>query len=226
MCGRFTLQSPADDIRYLFDLEDPVDLPPRYNIAPTQDVACIVRPRGEDRRRLRMMRWGLVPFFAKDPSVGSRMINARSETVAEKSSFREAFQRRRCLVVADGFYEWEKTAAGKQPWHIRRKDRGVLAFAGLFERWRPSSGRALETCTIVTTRANELVLPLHDRMPVVLDVRHFDLWLDPEEGSPALLLPLLTPCASVEMEAVRVSRLVNSPANDDPRCLEPAGISG
>lgn len=224
MCGRYTLTASGDALVEAFDLsEEPVQ-EARYNIAPTQEVA-IVRstPRG---RELARVRWGLVPSWAKDPSIGNRMINARAETVAEKPSFRSAFKRRRCLVAADGFYEWQKQPDGsKQPFHLRLKSGQPFGIAGLWERWR-DRGNAdedappLETCTLITTRPNELTAQVHDRMPVILRPQDYDLWLDPDVSDRERLEALLVPHAADAMEVFPVSRFVNKPGNDSPRCIE------
>lgn len=197
------------------------ELAPRYNIAPTQPVATVLVVTGD--RRMRRMRWGLVPHWAKDLLIGSRMINARAETVAEKPSFRRAFRERRCLVLADGFYEWRREGKRKQPMYVARKDREPFAFAGLWETWRPpDGGEAVESCTIITTEANEVVAAFHHRMPVILDAEGVDAWLD-EDADEAALLELLRPCPAGLMEAWPVSDVVNSPAHETARCIEPVG---
>lgn len=169
------------------------------------------------------MRWGLVPSWARDISLGSRMINARSETAAEKPAFRSAFKKRRCLVLADGFYEWKKTDSGKQPFYIRVRG-GLYAMAGLWERWQPSEGEnreSIETCTILTTQANNALAGLHDRMPVILDTTDFRRWLDPNGTRAEPLLPLLKPCPDDWITFWPVSTRVNRPAHDQPDCIEP-----
>jgi len=221
MCGRYTLSAPADEIASLFDLVTMPDIPPRFNVAPTQETAVVrvIAPR--EPRRLDLLRWGLIPYWADDPAIGNRMINARSESVADKPAFRHSFRRQRCLIATDGFYEWKKSGKLKQPFHIRRKDRRPFAFAGLWERWKDPAGKLLDTFTILTTDANELIQPLHDRMPVILDRKDFDLWLDPAVSDPARLQPLLAPAPGDSMETVPVSRTVNSPAYDAADCIEP-----
>jgi putative SOS response-associated peptidase YedK len=200
------------------------ELVPRYNIAPTQQVPIVRVTAGSPHRSLSLARWGLIPSWAKDPSIGNRLINARSETVAEKPSFRSAFKRQRCLVAADGYYEWKKTGAAKQPYHIRLQDGQVFGFAGLWESWSgPRDApleQPLETCTIITTAANDFTRQIHDRMPVILRPDDYELWLDPELQEPAPLLPLLRALESDEMVANPVSTFVNRPANDSPRCIE------
>lgn len=220
MCGRFTLASPVQALAAQFNLPEVPALEPRYNIAPTQAVAA-VRAAGEATlRELALLHWGLIPFWAKDPEVGARLINARSETVAEKPAFREAFRRRRCLVLADGFYEWQKQDGGKQPFYVRMNDGRPFAFAGLWEHWNGPEG-VIESCTLLTTQPNDVMRPLHNRMPVILELKDYDLWLDPGIRQTDLLLPLLCPYSPAEMVAFPVSRRVNSPDNDDPQCIVP-----
>lgn len=227
MCGRFLLTSPVDALGQLFLFDDRPNLALRYNIAPSQEIPIVRRRPNSDRRELVMARWGLVPFWAKDAKIGHRLINARAESIAAKPAFREALQQgRRCLIPADGFYEWQKLAGGKkQPWLLRPGDRGPIAFAGLFELWRPAGRDALLSATIVTTQANATVAPVHDRMPAILSREAHERWLtaDPDEAS-----GLLTPCPVDVLEAVPVSSRVNSPKNDDPSILEtdpaPSGL--
>jgi len=226
MCGRFTLTELEPDVlTEIFTLEGDVPaLSPRYNIAPTQPVATVIRDAKSNTNRLEIMRWGLVPSWAKDIKMGSRMINARGETVHEKPSFRSAFKRRRCLVVADGFYEWQKLSDGsKQPLYITLKDDGPFAFAGLWEFWTDrDSGSELITCTIITTTPNDFMSTIHNRMPVILPRAEYDRWLDPDQEDPAALLPLLRPYPDDMMTAWPVSKRVNSPSNDDEGLLEQA----
>ncbi|HEX4953865.1 MAG TPA: SOS response-associated peptidase [Thermoanaerobaculia bacterium] len=220
MCGRYTLATPGDVIAQQFELAATPSLAPRYNVAPTQEVPAVRAAKGGGRE-LAMMKWGLVPRWAEDPSIGNRLINARSETAAEKPSFRSAFKRQRCLVLADGFYEWQKAAGGvKQPFHIRLAGGGPFAFAGLWEHWQ-KEGQTVESCTLLTTGPNPLMAPIHDRMPVILDPTEYDLWLDPGQSDRARLEALLDPFPAERMEAWPVSRFVNSPTNDSPRCIEP-----
>lgn len=216
MCGRFQLKPDQD---WVADFGvGPPDLTPRYNIAPTQDIVT-VRRDGDGVRRARLLRWGLVPSFADDPSVGSTMINARAETVARKPSFREPFQKRRCLVPADGFYEWRRVGRARDPYLIKRRDGRPFAFAGVWDRWT-KSGAPLESCAILTTSANALVARIHDRMPVILDRDVYDLWLDPDADE-ADLQRVLRPLPAEEMTAHPVSQRVNSAAVDDPECEKP-----
>jgi putative SOS response-associated peptidase YedK len=221
MCGRFTLTDPNADLAVQFDLPSIPSLQPRYNIAPTQPVAAVRIAAEGTVREMVLLHWGLIPFWAKDPEIGARMINARAETVADRPAFRHAFRRRRCLVVADGFYEWQKQNGTKQPFYIRLRDAQPFAFAGLWERWEGADTGVIESCTLLTTQPNELMLPLHNRMPVILQPKDYDLWLDPEMQKVESLQPLLQPYPSQEMAAYAVSRWVNSPDNDDPRCILP-----
>lgn len=220
MCGRFTLTDPDQDLAVQFNLPAIPELQPRYNIAPTQPVAAVRLAAVSAVRELALLHWGLIPFWAKDPSIGARMINARSETVAEKPAFRAAFRRRRCLVLADGFYEWQKLNGGKQPFYVCFRDRQPFAFAGLWEHWEGPEG-AIESCTLLTTEPNDLLRSLHNRMPVILHPTDYALWLDPAVEEPDRLQPLLLPFPAEEMDAYPVSRWVNRPQNDDPRCIEP-----
>jgi len=219
MCGRFTLAVPAEQVAAQFQLPTAPELAPRYNIAPTQQIA-VVRA-GDAGRTLSMMRWGLVPSWAKELSIGARMINARAETAAEKPAFRSAMKQRRCLIPADGFYEWQAQPGGKQPFHIRMADGRPFAFAGLWEQWRTPEGQWLETCTILTTSANELMRQLHDRMPVIIPPEQYALWLDPALHDTEPLQELLTPYPAEEMTARPVSKAVNKVGNDDPSLLAP-----
>ena len=221
MCGRFTLTDPNADLAVQFDLPSIPPLQPRYNIAPTQPVAAVRIAAEAAVREMVLLHWGLIPFWAKDPEIGARMINARAETVADKPAFRHAFRRRRCLVVADGFYEWQKQNGTKQPFYIRLRDARPFAFAGLWERWEAADAGVIESCTLLTTQPNDLMLTLHNRMPVILQPKDYDLWLDPEVQKVELLQPLLQPYPSQDMAAYAVSRWVNSPDNDDPRCIQP-----
>ena len=219
MCGRFIQSCSSEEAAALFDLEEiPEDLPPRYNVAPTQ-LAAVVRNEGV--RRLRMLRWGLIPSGAPDPSIGNRLINARAETAGVRPSFRDAFRARRCLVPVDGFFEWERRGRVRQPWLFRLRAGGPFALAGLFERWRAPPGfldaagsEPLETFTILTTEANRVVGRIHDRMPVIVPPAAFGDWLGGRDAP-------LSPYPPEAMTGFRVSPLVNSPANDDPRCVAP-----
>ncbi len=216
MCGRFTLTQSPDAIAQAFGIEVP-NFPPRYNIAPSQPVGVVVPPAGQQKRQFRLMQWGLIPSWAKDPSIGSKLINARSETVHEKPSFRSAFKHRRCLIAADGFYEWQKTGNGrKQPFYFSMKDRVVFAFAGLWESWQD-----IETCTILTTSANELLKPIHERMPVIVKPEDYGVWLDPTVQQADILSPIFEPFPFDKMVATSVSTAVNTPSNDSELCIQP-----
>jgi putative SOS response-associated peptidase YedK len=223
MCGRFTLATPtADELRLRFPLGESVEIRQRFNVAPGDDVVVVAARRGVPTGGT--LRWGLVPPWADDPSVGFKMINARAETVAEKPAYRDAFRRRRCLILADGFYEWERDGSVKQPFHVTRADGEPFAFAGLWTGWKdPGAPDAdwLRTCTIVTTQANEAIAGIHPRMPVILDPRDEETWLDPDtpaEHAQTLLRPL--PAAGTRARAV--SRAVNDARYDGPECLAPA----
>jgi putative SOS response-associated peptidase YedK len=219
MCGRYAFFSPAEAVKRIFSLDDMPVLEPRYNIAPTQDVPA-VRAGEEGRRTLSMLHWGLVPRWAEDRAIGNRMINARAESVADKPSFRDAFRKRRCLVLADGWYEWQVAAGGKQPWFVRRKDGRPFAFAGLWERWKdPADGKLLESCTIVTTSAAESLRKIHERMPVVLDDADWDRWIDTAFSETDKLLELLRPFDGSALEAWPVGRDVNAPKNEGPELI-------
>jgi putative SOS response-associated peptidase YedK len=220
MCGRFTLKTPADRLAEAFGGAASDYPQARYNIVPGQPVAALRAVPETSAREVVALRWGLVPSWTKDPAIGNKMINARAETLAEKPSFRTAFRRRRCLVPADGFYEWQKTKGTKQPFHIARADGAPFAFAGLWERWE-GDGTALESCTIVTTEANECLAPIHQRMPVILKRSDYALWLDPKVADRPILEALLRPCPADDLVAWAVSTHVNSPAHDDPACIDP-----
>jgi putative SOS response-associated peptidase YedK len=221
MCGRFTLRTPASAIAEQFSLLEVPDLQPRFNIAPSQPVAVVrIDPRQAALRQLVFLHWGLVPSWADDPKIGNRMINARAETAADKPSFRAAMRRRRCLIVADGFYEWKTVAKRRQPMHIRMRDGSALAFAGLWESWEGAGHAVLESCTILTTSANELIQSIHDRMPVIIAPADYAQWLDPAVQQAETVLPLLRPYPADEMEAYAVSPRVNNPARDDEECVE------
>jgi putative SOS response-associated peptidase YedK len=217
MCGRYMLTTPVDALRQLFLFTERPNLPPRYNIAPTQDVPIVRLTRAGDRRELILVRWGLVPYWAEDVAIGHRLINARAETVHKTPAFRDAYQRRRCLVPADGFFEWKKDGKVRQPLVVRRTDGAPFAFAGLWERWSQPDGNVLRSCTIITCPPNALVAPVHNRMPVILDPADHARWLDPAAGG----RDLLKPCPAEWLEAIPVSTRVNSPHHDDPECIAP-----
>ncbi|MCA9941530.1 MAG: SOS response-associated peptidase [Anaerolineales bacterium] len=219
MCGRFTLAAATEDVAAQFALAEMPPLAPRYNIAPTQPVA-VVRVAANGQRELTYLHWGLIPSWAKDPGMGARMINARAETVAEKPSFRAAFRYRRCLVPASGFYEWRKLNGKKQPMYIMARDGGVWGIAGIWERWIASDGSEVESCAILTTEPNELLRPIHNRMPLIIPPEQYTAWLDPHSQRPDMVQPLLQPYPAANMSAYPVSTLVNSPFNDSPDCIQ------
>lgn len=221
MCGRFTLTVDGEQLAEQLDLPAVPEIAPRYNIAPTQPVAAVRASMAAGRRELTYFHWGLIPSWAKDLKIGARMINARAETAAEKPAFRAALKYRRCLVPADGFYEWQKTNGKKQPIYIKMADGRPFAFAGLWEHWQGADGSEIESCTLLTTTPNDLVRPIHDRMPVILHPEDYDLWLDPKMQTAGPLQPLLQPYPAEEMTLYPVSTLVNTPQIDDPRCIEP-----
>lgn len=220
MCGRYSQTTDPAKLAKRFGLTSPgSDVVCRYNIAPTQDAPVIAI---DGSKRFISMRWGLIPSWAKDAAIGNRMINARAETLTEKPSFRKAFERRRCLVPTDGFYEWRKTdAKTKTPMHFVLKSRQPFAFAGLWESWKNPDGQELRSFTIITTAANDLLRPIHDRMPVILRPEDEEKWLDIGSSDTAKLIPLLGPYPAEEMETYAVSTLVNSPRNDTPACIVP-----
>ena len=219
MCGRFTLTAELAYLQERFALEAPQgSYTPSYNIAPGQSVMAVIN---EDGKRAAWFRWGLVPSWAKEPQIGHRLINARAETIADKPSFRRALRQRRCLVLADGFYEWRKRGKHKQPMYIGLHDHQPFAFAGLWEVWRDADGAALSTCTIVTTTANTLLQPIHERMPVILHPTAEVLWLDQHLVEPQPLLAVLAPYAPEAMVAYPVSSLVNAPRHNSPACIAP-----
>ncbi len=221
MCGRFTLTQSAEALAAVFHVQQLLDLEAQYNIAPTQTVVTLLHNGETNKREFQKRRWGLIPSWAKDPAISTKLINARAETIAEKPSFRSAFKQRRCLVVADGFYEWQRHQGKKQPFYFRLQDGQPFGFAGLWEKWTNPAGEEISSCTIVTTAANELLQPIHDRMPVILAPQDYDLWLDPQEQKPQALQHLLSPYPASEMTAYPVSTLVNSPKHNSADCIIP-----
>lgn len=219
MCGRYNLISDAGALVDFFRTVNRLDTQPRYNIAPSQDVP-VVRA-GKSGRELVLMHWGLVPHWARDRKIAYHTINARAETVASKPAFRDAFRRHRCLVPATGFYEWKADKKGKQPYNIRVGDGKLFAFAGLWAHWTRHPEAPLDSFSIIVTDANEAVRPVHERMPVILHPDDYETWLDPTIRDPARLQPLLRPCPASWVNSYPVGRLVNTPANDEPECLEP-----
>lgn len=220
MCGRFSLIATSAELAAHYQLADVPLVQPRYNIAPTQPVAAVRLAPNSGQRELTHFQWGLVPSWSKDPSIGSRMINARSETAAEKPSFRSAFKRRRCLIPASGFYEWQAVNGGKQPMYIHPAEGDLMSLAGLWEYWQSPDGSELETCTILTTSPNDLMAPIHNRMPVVLEPDDYTTWLDPETTAD-VLMHLLRPIDTGFLDAYPVSTTVNNPRNEDPACIAP-----
>jgi putative SOS response-associated peptidase YedK len=220
MCGRFTRHTSVKALATLFDLSEVPEMTASYNIAPTQQVAAVRLGPVDAKRHLVWLRWGLIPSRA-DEARGQPLINARSESAAEKPAFRFAFRQRRCLIAADGFYEWRKQDGAKQPFYIRLCDGGPFAFAGLWDRWQKSESEPIESCTILTTDANELVRPLHDRMPVILAAADFERWLDPAITQPEMVQPLLKPYPAEEMIAYPVTAWVNSSKHEGPECIAP-----
>ena len=221
MCGRFSLAAPGQLWFEIFGLSDPPAWVPRYNIAPSQPVPAVLIPPDQPQAQFRLLQWGLIPSWAKAPRVGAEMINARAETAPTKPAFRAAFRRRRCLVLADGFYEWQRQARRKQPFYVRLHDGQPFAFAGLWEHWEGPEGAAIDSCALLTTEPNALMRPLHDRMPVILDPGAYALWLDPAIQDPDTVEPLLRPYSSEAMTAYPVSSRVNNPLHDTPECIEP-----
>jgi putative SOS response-associated peptidase YedK len=225
MCGRISQTFNSFDLLDYFALAKPQVPEPRYNLAPSQDLAA-VRMEGEERR-LASLRWGLIPFWAKEAKIGYRMFNARAETAHRLPAFRAAFRARRCLIPASGFYEWDRLGGSKQPWFIRRGDGHPLALAGLWEDWEERGGAGtIESCAILTTAAAGPLARLHDRMPVILEPEDFERWLDPVEGSVERLRQLLQPAAGGVLELYPVSRFVNKAGNEGERCVEPVALGG
>ncbi|KAB8319859.1 SOS response-associated peptidase [Tolypothrix campylonemoides VB511288] len=221
MCGRFTLSQTAEAIYQTFHVNKILSLEPQYNIAPTQMVAAVLYNPETKQREFEKLRWGLIPSWAKDLGMGAKLINARAETVGEKPAFRSAFKHRRCLVVADGFYEWQTKEGKKQPFYFHLQERKPFGFAGLWEQWRSPQGEEITSCTILTTKCNELLQPIHERMPVILQPQDYDLWLDPQVQTPEPLQQLLHPYPSEAMMAYPVSTMVNSPKHNSPDCIKP-----
>jgi putative SOS response-associated peptidase YedK len=224
MCGRYALATVGEALLEAFNVTttdlDLGQLAPRYNIAPTQPVLAVRPTAVTPGRELVLLQWGLIPSWAKDTKMGARLINARAETVAEKPAFRAAFKRRRCIIPADGFFEWQKQNGTKQPMYIHAADQRPLGLAGLWEIWHSAAGDQLETCTILTTTPNSLLQPIHDRMPVILEPSDYDQWLTPDD-KPENDLHLLRPFPAEKMRAYPISNRVNSPANDDSHCIAP-----
>jgi putative SOS response-associated peptidase YedK len=222
MCGRFTLTvDPAEIADTFGSYEFPSQFAPRFNIAPTQPVLAIPN---DAKNKADFFIWGLIPSWSKDPAIGNKLINARGETLAEKPSFRGSFKYKRCLILADGFFEWKSQAGSKlkTPHFIHMKDRKPFAIAGLWDEWHSPDGDTVRSCTIITTDPNELMSTLHNRMPVILHPKDYDLWLDPTPQTPDKLTHLIKPFPTENMSAYPVSTLVNKPGNDRPECVVPA----
>lgn len=229
MCGRYTIIASPEAIRALFRYDEQPNFPPRYNIAPTRPIPIVRLARDQDfagrgKRQFALVRWGLLPSWVKDPKAFSLLINARGENVCEKPAFRAAMKRRRCLIPADGFYEWKAFGGRKQPYFVRARSGAPFAFAGLWETWTGPNGEEMETAAIVTTKANRLLSPLHDRMPVILAPEAYDLWLDCANVDPLTASALITPAPEHLLEAYPVSTEVNRTANDNARLVEPVEL--
>ncbi|HRH40849.1 MAG TPA: SOS response-associated peptidase [Pyrinomonadaceae bacterium] len=221
MCGRYTNKAKKEEIEAEFkvNVSQEYHFEPRYNIAPTQIIDVVLETKGE--RIINQLKWGLIPGWAKDDSLAAKMINARAETLAEKPSFKNAFKSRRCIIPATGFFEWKKTKEGKQPFYFHLKDKELFGFAGLYENWLDKqTGELLETCTIITTEANTVLQPIHERMPVILKPEDYDQWLDEKEKDTGKLQNLLMPYSAQEMDSYQVSKSVNSPFVDSPELIE------
>ena len=220
MCGRYSLRQEGTQIAALFGLKSVPQVVPRYNIAPSRLLGTIIQNRDTGQIEWRSLRWGLIPHGAKDSAIGKGLINARSETAAQKRSFRSAIRYRRCLIAADGFYEWAQQGGGKQPHHITLTDNGLFAFAGLWEHWQSSGSEKFKSCAILTTAANELMRTLHNRMPVMLAPQDHARWLDTDIQEVSAVIDLLRPFPAEQLTARPVSTYVNNPRNEGPYCLE------
>ena len=223
MCGRYAQRTEPKRLAREFKVAEAPEAQPRYNVAPTQEVLGVRESPGG--REMRYFKWGLVPAWAKDTSMGARLINARSETVAEKPAFRQAFRQRRCIIPADGFYEWQRTGGRKQPFFFRMRDERPFGFAGLWERWEGEGGEVLNSCTILTTEANEVLRPVHDRMPVILHPEDYELWLDADARKLELVREVLRPYPAGEMVGYPVGASVNSPRNQGAELIERAAVN-
>ncbi|MBX5481592.1 MAG: SOS response-associated peptidase [Myxococcaceae bacterium] len=223
MCGRFTLKTSPKALQEELGILVPSELAPRFNIAPSQRIAVVTNTAANTgERKVELFKWGLIPSWAKDPKIGNRMINARAETLVEKPSYRTALKKRRCVILADGFYEWRAEGKKKLPLHIRLKSQKPFAMAGLWEIWKDPNGELVPSCTIITTGANDFMSRIHDRMPVIIPKDRLNEWLAPDPKEVQDLLPLLQPWAGDDLEAYPVSPLVNSPSNEGPECAQPA----
>jgi putative SOS response-associated peptidase YedK len=223
MCGRYAQRTDPKRLAKVFGVAEATEVEPRYNIAPTQEVLAVHQTA--DGREMTFYKWGLVPSWAKDTSIGARLINARSETVEEKPAFRQAFKRRRCIIPADGFYEWQRTGGMKQPFFFRMRDESPFGFAGLWERWEGNGSQAINSCAILTTEANEVLRPVHDRMPVILHPDDYELWLGADARELELVKEVLRPYPAEEMVGYPVSSSVNSPRNQGAELVERATVN-
>jgi putative SOS response-associated peptidase YedK len=223
MCGRYAQRTDPKKLAKEFDVAEVAAVEPRYNIAPTQNILGVRTV--SDEREMTFFKWGLIPSWAKDTSMGARLINARSETVEEKPAFRQAFKQRRCIIPADGFYEWRREGGKKQPFFFRMRDERPFGFAGLWERWEGDAGQAVNSCTILTTAANEVLRPVHDRMPVILHPDDYELWLDVDARKHDLVKELLRPYAAEEMLGYPVGTSINNPQNQGATLIERAAVN-
>lgn len=218
MCGRFSRKATLQAIVDEFEIDEVNGtFEPSYNVAPGQEIAVLLK---DESRKLGLLKWGLIPSWSKDPKIGNRMINARAETLADKPSFKHPLRQKRCLIVADGFFEWRKEGKQKIPMYIFLKDQKPFVFAGLWDTWTSPEGKKISTCTIITTEPNEFMKKIHNRMPVILPKEYIDTWLDRSIENEQQVLPLLKPYPEKEMDAYEVSRVVNSPKNNSPECIE------
>ncbi|MGB7925118.1 MAG: SOS response-associated peptidase [Pyrinomonadaceae bacterium] len=223
MCGRFTQRTDTKKLAKEFKVAEIPAMDQRYNIAPTQDVLAVYESR--DGREMKFLKWGLIPSWAKDTSMGAKLINARSETVTEKPAFRQAFKQRRCIITADGFYEWQRTKGRKQPFYFRMRDERPFGFAGLWERWEGEGSKVINSCAILTTEANEVLRPVHDRMPIILHPEDYELWLDADARKMDIIKEMLRPYPAEEMIGYPVSTSVNSPLNQGAGLIERADLN-
>ncbi len=223
MCGRYAQRTSPKTLVKQFKVSEVPSIEARYNIAPTQNILAVQET--PDGREMKWLKWGLVPSWAKDASMGARLINARSETVTEKPAFREAFKHRRCLIPSDGFYEWQRTEGMKQPFFFQLKDEQPFGFAGLWDRWTGEDGKVIESCTILTTTANKVLAPVHDRMPVIVHPEDYELWLDDDVRKQELLKDVLQPYPADEMTSYPVSTSINNPREQGARLIERAEIN-
>lgn len=223
MCGRYSIADTGTIPIRFTGVHIGIDLKPRYNAAPSEELPVIIN---DGETHVELMRWGLVPFWAKDVKMGYKMINARAETVQEKPSYRKALAMQRCIIPADGFFEWKKAGREKTPYYFFLKDHGLFGFAGLYDIWKDKEGKDLRSYTIITTQPNTLLEPIHNRMPVILEKRDEETWLNPDETEAARLVKLLHPYSASEMDSYPVSHLVNSPANDTKEVIVPIANFG